>query len=209
MKFKFRSAGVALLLATAVSSAGIAVAQSSPTGAISLVLTPSTTTPPQTTSFTVDLNINMTAATGICTTGGATVPMALGAYSLGVTFDNTKLSYVGAAVCPTAPAEFSTVPSCNNLGSEVVCTSVNSGPNTLSPTGSVCVLRLTFTNNSATVIGPTSLGTSHTPAPRSIASQLVLSPANCGGGSTFPAGSISDGSVPTITPATLTEFTAD
>ena len=199
----------AVALAALALSGGTALAQAAPlAGAIALSLVPSTLAPPANANFTVDLNIDMTAATATCTTGGATVPMTLGAYVLGLTYDNTKLQYVSGAACPTGPAEFSAAPTCNDLGTEVRCNNVNSG-NTTAPTGSVCALRVTFKNIGATTGSPTSLVTVHQPSPRSISTNLVLSPTNCGGPATFPAGSITDATIPAITPASITLFAAE
>lgn len=196
----------AAAVAAALLLPGAAFGQTTPLGgAITLSLTPSSIAPPISTTFTVDLTINLSAATGTC---GGSVPMSLGAYDLGVTFDNTKLSFTGSAACPTAPAQFSGAPSCNNTGTEVLCNGVNSG-NTNQPQGSVCVLRLTFTNIGATPGTPAALATTHTPLPRSIGSQAITSPSSCGPAAPFPSGSITDGSVPVITPATLVLFAAE
>ncbi len=208
-------AAAALALASALFGSAPLLAQGAPlAGTITLVLTPSDTNPPPTTNFTVDLNIDMTAATGTCSgPPPAVVPMTLGAYNLGIQYDSTKLGFVSTAACPTAPAEFSAAPSCvNNTGTPtaafVNCNAVNPSAGTASttPQGNVCVVRVTFTNLTASSGDPASLVTLHTGGPRGISTENI---ASCGGPLTFPAADVVPGSVTPITPVGLLGFDAD
>ena len=203
----------ALTLAAALFGAAPLLAQGAPVaGAITLVLTPSTTNPPPATNFTVDLNIDMTAATGTCT-GPTVVPMTLGAYNLGIQYDSTMLGFVSTAACPTAPVEFAAAPACvTNTGTPtaafVNCNAVNpnAGLPATTPQGNVCVYRVTFQNLTASTVTPASLVTLHTGGPRGISTESI---AACGGPVTFPGASITPGTVTPITPVGLLEFDAD
>jgi hypothetical protein len=206
MKIKLGLAlgGLALVLCS-----GEGLAQNSPfTGTIGLGITLSTATPPAGTNFTADVTMDATGVTGTCASGS--VPFVVGGYNLGVLYDNTKLTFVSAVVCPTAPAELSGAVSCNNIGTEVVCNNGNSG-NTDQPNGGpMCLFRLTFTNTTATTISPAVLTTVHQGGPRSISSQLITSPVACAmGPATFPAANVTDFTTGNITPVDLSDFTAD
>ena len=201
----------ALAMAAVLLGAAPLLAQGAPVaGAITLALTPSTTTPTTGTSFTVDLSIDMTAATGTCT-GPTVVPMTLGAYSLGIQYDSTLLGFVSAAACPTAPVEFAAAPACANntdapTGAFVNCNAVNpnAGLAATTPQGNVCVLRVTFRSLAAAAGSPASLVTLHTGGARGISTECI---AGCGGPVPFPAGS--DGTGPVITPSEVVLFPAD
>ena len=203
----------ALALAAALFGAAPLLAQGAPVaGAIHLALTPSSSTPKAGSTFTVDLSIDMTAATGTCT-GPTVVPVTLGAYSLGIRYDSTQLGFVSTAACPSAPAEFSAAPSCvDNTGSPaasfVNCNAVNAsaGLAVTTPQGNVCVLRLTFRNLTAAAGSPASLVTLHTGGARGIATGNI---AGCGGPVSFPAGSAPDGTGPLLTPSEVVLFPAD
>jgi hypothetical protein len=195
-----RTTGAAIVAVLALTAAPV-LGQGAPLGGtITLSLTPSTTTPATNSNFTVDLGIDLTAATGTCT-GPTTVPMTLGGYILGITYDNTLLQFVSAASC--GAAQF-TNPLCTASTTVVDCNDSNTGF-TNQPQGNVCVARLTFKNLAASGTTPASLVTLHTGGSRSIASNLII---GCGGPVNFPSASITDGTVPSITPVSLMDFSA-
>jgi hypothetical protein len=203
----------ALALAAALLGAAPLLAQGAPVGgAIHLALTPSTATPAPSDTFTVDLGIDLSAATGTCS-GGTVVPMTLGAYNLGIQYDSTKLGFVSTGACPSAPAEFSGAPACvNNTATPtaafVNCNAVNPSAGTASttPQGNVCVVRVTFQNLTASVGDPASLVTLHTGGARGISTENI---ASCGGPVTFPSADVVPGSVTPITPVGLLGFDAE
>lgn len=189
-------AGAAALPLTALLATGSLLAQGAPVGGtIRLGLTPSAGAAAPGVPFTVDLTVDMTAATGTCG-GGASVPVTLGAYNLGIRYDGTLLSFMGTAACPSAPAEFRNAPPCvNNTRSPaesfVNCNAVNpnAGTAATTPQGAVCVVRVTFKRTAASA-APAPLSTLHAGGTRGIATAAI---GGCGGPVTFPAASITDG----------------
>lgn len=184
----------ALALAAALLGSAPLLAQGAPVGGtIQLTLAPSTTAPAPSATFTVDLAVDLSAATGTCG-GGTVVPLTLGAYNLGIRYDATRLAFVGASACPSAPDEFAAAPACANDASVpgaafVNCNAVHPAAGTASnaPQGAVCVLRATFRNLTASAGAPAALVTLHEGGARGIASQSI---AGCGGPVTFPASGV-------------------
>lgn len=203
------SAALALLLAAA-ASAGTALGQATPAGNIALDLTPSTTSPPPGTDFTVDLSVDLSGATGSCV---GSQPMALGGYSLGVQYDSSQLQLMGTGACPTAPVEFAAAPVCTNDtttpdAAVVTCSGVNAvaGSAVTTPTGVVCVARLTFQNLTASSGIPATIQTVHTGGARGIATEFIES---CAGSPAIFDGPVTDETLGGITPAVLTIFAAE
>ena len=198
-----KRASVLLVAVAALTAASTAFGQGAPLGGtVTLTLTPSTTAPLPNANFTVDLGINLTAATGTCT-GPVVAPATLGSYNLAVTYDNTKLQYVSVASCGVT--QFAN-PVCNDIGTFVNCNDANTG-NSTSPQGAVCVARLTFKNLTASAGSPAALATLHSPAPRGVATNLITGTCSAGP-ATFDAASVTDASVSPITPTSLVRFDA-
>ncbi|KAA0256153.1 hypothetical protein FBQ97_05385 [Acidobacteria bacterium ACD] len=189
-----RTAVAALPLSALLGTAPL-LAQGAPVGGtIRLGLTPSAEAAAPGASFTVDLTVDMTAATGTCG-GSASVPVTLGAYNLGIRYDASLLSFVGTAACPSAPGEFRGAPPCANntrtpAESFVNCNAVNpnAGTAATTPQGDVCVVRVTFKRTAAGA--PARLSTLHTGGTRGIATAAI---GGCGGPVTFPAADVAGG----------------
>jgi hypothetical protein len=132
----------AALLATGV--AGAAMAQSAPFSSPAPVsLTPSATSVPAGANITVDVNVDLTGITGRCNL--SPVPAVLGGYAIPVNFDKSRLRFVSSSACTTpefnvAPIT-TTVPQANAMGQVAIAASHSSQR---TPTGRVCVARLTF-----------------------------------------------------------------
>lgn len=93
-------------------------------------------------NFTVDVNVNLTGVTGTC---AGTVPAVLGGYVIPVGFPTSTVRFVSSAACTSAEfgAPLDTTPAATANASGVV-TITDSHATSASPTGSVCVARLTF-----------------------------------------------------------------
>lgn len=203
-----KTIGMFALSVVAVLTAGPALSQAAPfAGTIAISITASTTTPPIGTTFTVDLALDMTTATGTCTTGGGVTPLTYGASSLGILFDTTKLTWNSAALCPAGPPNLA-APTCASISGGINCAQTSIAT-TNQPQGIVCLARLTFTNNSATPGSPAlNMTVTHVGGPRGISSNNVQTPTVCGGPASFSApGTISDGTgISPITPVSLSGF---
>lgn len=124
------------------------------TGRVSLFVAPAL--PPPGSSFTVDVNVDLTGVTGVCNTP---VPAVLGGYSLPISFTPAQTQFVSAAAC-TSP-QFSAAPSATaaataNATGQV--TVASSQLNQTAPTGNVCVARLTFQAITSGPITPLTTG---------------------------------------------------
>lgn len=144
-----------LVCAVAVLSAVVIVVsvfgQSPPIiGAAPVRLSASTSTPAVGGTFTVDVSVDLTATTGVA--AGTTIPAALSAFRIPITFDNTRVQLVSIAAGqnPTfSTAGFDATPvGTANAGGKLTITAVaTSSP---APAGVVSVATLTF---SATAVG--------------------------------------------------------
>lgn len=155
---KFRSGRVMLLLALSVLLApAVVFGQGAPfSGPATVSLSPAAQNIAPGANFTVDVMVDLTGVTGTC--AGA-VPAILGGYVIPIDFDNTQVTYVGVAACPTAPPQFAVAPTATaagtaNANGEVAISASQADPT--GPTGLICVARLTFTL-SLTATLPTTL----------------------------------------------------
>ncbi len=196
MRSKLGPPGALAVLAAALLSAGGALAQGAPLGgSISITLSPSTTSPAVGSTFTVDLGIDMSGATGTCAAGGAAVPFALGAASIGLAFDTKRLELVAAAPCAGAPPALTVTCHAIAGGANCLAASKASGAELV---GALCAATLTLRNLGATPAAPARIATAHAPSPRGIVSNSITEPAACGGPVKFPDDAITDAVVASV-----------
>jgi hypothetical protein len=142
-----------LLTLAALLVSGTALGQGAPitgTAAVSLA-GPSSIAAGQ--SFTVDVNVNLTGVTGTCP---GTVPAVLGGYVIPVGFPTNRATFLSSSACTSA--EFgapldTTPPATANASGIVAITDSHAG--SASPTGLVCVARLTFQALAPGTLDPT------------------------------------------------------
>jgi hypothetical protein len=168
-------------------------------------LSASNAAPPSGTSFTADVNVNLTGVQGVC--GPGPLNVVLGGFSaLKLNFDNTKLQRVGNPVL--CDANFTAI-LCNgtaisNTSGVVNCSAENVAvmDGTTPTTGPVCLFRVTFQNIGASVGSPATL----TPnSVNGLTSMAFSAPATCG-----PASfSGTDSPFTPVTPVALTGFKVD